>query len=88
MANSDAAFQLMQALNLTLLGVDWKIVDNQQMKAAVLEHIEENLACDIAKGGTEGEDWKEMLTRVVKSFLMIDKTKGLVNAAKRRAGRS
>ena len=38
--NSDATFQLMQAINLALLNVDWKTADNAQMKLAVLEHVD------------------------------------------------
>ena len=83
--NSDAVFQLMQAINLALLNVNWQTADNQQMKVAVLEHVDAELACEITNSGTEAENWKEMLTRVMREFLSIDKTKGLARAAKRRS---
>ena len=76
---------MMQAINAALLNVNWETTDNQQMKLAVLEHVDAELACEITKGGTEVENWKEMLTRVMEEFLMIDKTKGLARAAKRRS---
>ena len=60
------------------------VVDNTQMKAAVLTHVSSVVAHELTKSGSDQQDYKEMLTRVAKLFVMIDKNKGLARAASER----
>jgi hypothetical protein len=85
---STGVLQLLGKLRRSFSGLDVTAHDRKQVKGAILDLFESDMRIHIEKGGSAGEEWDDMLRRVIRELEAAARSASLLRAAAPRGGQN